>query len=275
MAENLKKNWQVYLMELSGLAGFVLIAGILTVFMEHPDLPVMKSSLQDYPLLRRIPLGIILGIYVAVVVLLFGKRSGAHINPSVTWTFYRLGKISFTNACLYSASQFAGAIGAALLLKSTLGNLFSYPSINYGNTEPKPPHGAMTAFIAEFVISFVLMLMVLMVSSSKRFEKYAALLSGILIAIYLIVEIPLSGMSLNPARSFAGALEANEWRHLWIYFAAPTLAMLAAGEIYSGWKIKQTGHADFNLPSPIIKSINSDYIELPNYPVEISKVKSV
>jgi aquaporin Z len=268
MIENLKVHWQTYLMELFGLAGFVLAAGLLTIFLEHPDLPVMKSSLKDHPLLRRIPLGIILGIYIAVVVLLFGKKSGAHINPSVTWTFYRLGKISFTNALFYTIAQFAGAIGAAQLLKYASGDLFSHPLINYGVTEPKPPYESITAFIAEFIISAILMLVVLMASSSKRLEKYVALMSGVLIAVYLIIEIPFSGMSLNPARSFAGAFAANKWEHLWIYFVAPTLAMLAAGEVFIRWKKKQLGLANQDHHHVKIKSIRRDYNEIPHYPTK-------
>lgn len=106
MIENLKKNWLVYLMEVLGLAGFVLFAGLLTIFLEHFDLPVMKSELQNHPLLRRVPLGIILGIYIAIIILLFRKKTGAHINPSVTWTFYRLGKINFTDALFYTIARF-------------------------------------------------------------------------------------------------------------------------------------------------------------------------
>ncbi len=71
--------------------------------------------------------------------------------------------------------------------------------------------------------------------------------------------------------SYGGALAANEWKYLWIYFAAPTLAMLGASEIFLGWKVKKTGHADYNLPSPVIKSISRDYKEIPSYPVENTK----
>jgi aquaporin Z len=76
------------------------------------------------------------------------------------------------------------------------------------------------------------MFVVLIIISSKRLEKYAAVVTGVLIALYLIFELPFSGMSLNPARSFAAALAANKWEHLWIYFVAPPLAMLVAAEIY-------------------------------------------
>lgn len=268
MIESIRMHWQIYLMEAFGLAGFVLFAGLLTIFLEHPDLPVMKSELQNHPLLRRVPLGIILSIYISVVILLFGKKTGAHINPSVTWTFYRLGKINFTDALFYTIAQFTGAIAAAQLLKYAMGDLFSHSMVNYGNTEPKPPYGTMTAFIAEFIISFILMLVVLMASSSIRYEKYVALISGVLIGLYLIIEIPFSGMSLNPARSFAGAFAANKWGHLWLYFVSPTLAMLAASEIFIGWKEKQSGLANQNNHPAKIQSVRSDYKEIPHYPVE-------
>ncbi len=266
MIEHLKTNWLIYLMEFFGLAGFVLAAGLLSIFLEHPDFPVMKSKLKDFPLLRRIPLGIIMGGYITAVTLLFGKKSGAHINPSVTWTFFRLDKISFTDALFFTIAQFAGAIWGALLLKYTIGNLFGHPLVDYGNTAPKPPHNSMTAFIAEFIISFILMFAVLRAASSKRFEKYIAHISGVLIALYLIIEIPFSGMSLNPARSFAGAFAAQKWEYLWIYFVAPTLAMLAAAEVYLKWKKKK--QISDNKKGSDVVFIPSDYNEILVYPVK-------
>ncbi len=252
----LKKHWRFYLMEAIGLAGFVIGAGLLSIVLEHPNLPVMQSFLKAYPLLRRIPLGIIMGAYVAGITLLFGKRSGAQINPAVTWTFYKLGKINFIDALFYTFAQFAGAVIAAQLLKHFTGGLFGHPLIDFGVTKPKPQYGTMTAFAAEFIISFILMLVLLFAGSSKRFEKKIAFISGVLIAAYLIFEIPFSGMSLNPARSFAGALAANEWKHLWLYFVAPFLAMLLAAAIFLRWTKKQ------------IKQDNKDYKELPGYPAE-------
>lgn len=256
MMHIIKIHWQEYFMEAAGLAGFVIGAGLLVIFLEHPDMPVMQSSLKNYPLLRRVPLGIIMGGYVAGVTLLFGKRSGAHINPAVTWTFFRLGKINFPDALFYTLAQFAGAVVAAQLLKYLTGGLFAHPLIDFGVTKPKSQYGTMTAFTAEFIISFIMMLLILFAGSSKRFEKHVALISGVLLTIYLIFEIPFSGMSLNPARSFAGALAANEWKHLWLYFVAPPLAMLSAAEIFRHWKKKK------------INKEEEDYKEMSMYPVE-------
>lgn len=243
-------------MEAVGLAGFVLCAGLLTVFLEHPHFPVMQSAFggESMSVVRRVPLGILMGAYIAGVVYLFGEKSGAHIDPATTWAFFRLGKINFADAIFYTLAQFTGAVIAAQILKLSLGEWFSYPSVDFGITKPIPPHGSMSAFAAEFMISFLLMLTVLFFISSNRLEKYTALVTGVLIALYIIFETPFSGMSLNPARSFAAALAANKWEHLWIYFVAPSIAMLFATEIFTR-----------------IKTAFPDIIDkgLPNYPKEV------
>lgn len=238
-------------MEAVGLAGFVLGAGLLSVFLEHPDFPAMQSVFggESMAVIRRVPLGILMGAYIAGVIHLFGEKSGAHIDPATTWAFFRLGKINFADAVFYTLAQFAGAVIAAQILKLSLGEWFAHPSVDFGITEPKPPHGSMSAFVAEFIISFLLMLTVLFFISSKRLEKHVALVSSVLIALYIIFETPFSGMSLNPARSFAAALAANKWEHLWIYFVAPPVAMLFAAEIFTRIKTAFLGIIDKKLPS--------------------------
>ena len=242
-------------MEATGIAGFVFLAGSLTVFLEHPSLPVMRSWLWHYPVLRRTLLGVGMGLYVALTIKLFGKLSGTHVNPSVTWTFCRLGNIHFIDMIFYTIAQFIGAIAGFYLLKLLMGDLFAYPLIDYGVSKPQPPHTTTGAFVAEFIISFVLMFTLLFVSSSRKMEKYAALFIGLLIAVYIIAELPYSGMSLNPARSFAAALGAGEWQHLWLYFVSPVAAMLLAAEVFIMWKNKQ------------IAAQHEDYKEIGMYPV--------
>jgi aquaporin Z len=254
MIESIKRHWRHYLMEAAGLGGFVVGASLLTVFLEHPELPVMRSALGDYPMLRLVPLGIIMGSYITGVVYLLGKRSGAHINPAVTWAFFRLGKIRFADAFFYTLAQFAGAALAAQIMKLVLGDFYADAPIRYVVTAPaKWDASGAAAFAAEFLISFVLMLVCLIAANSSRLEKLVAPITGFLIALYLVVETPYSGMSLNPARSFGSALAANEWRYLWIYFVAPTLAMLLAAETFLRLKRFLNGLVDK---------------EQPNYPVE-------
>jgi aquaporin Z len=93
-------------------------------------------------------------------------------------------------------------------------------------------YGSTVAFVAELTISFVLMITVLFTTNQKRLAPYTAYFVGLLIAIYYTFETPLSGMSTNPARTFGSALHANYWHALWIYFIAPSMGMLAAGEVF-------------------------------------------
>jgi aquaporin Z len=94
------------------------------------------------------------------------------------------------------------------------------------------PWGAVAAFAAEIVISFILMTAILHVSNHGRLHKFTGLCAGALVAIYITIEAPISGMSMNPARSFASALTGNSWTSLWVYFTAPLIGMLAAAEVY-------------------------------------------
>lgn len=87
------------------------------------------------------------------------------------------------------------------------------------------------AFLAEFVLTFVLMLVVLAVNNS-RYGRLTGLVVGVMVATFITVEAPLSGMSMNPARSFASAAVSGIWTHLWVYFVAPPLGMLLAARVF-------------------------------------------
>lgn len=87
------------------------------------------------------------------------------------------------------------------------------------------------AFLAEFLLTFVLMMVVLTVNNS-RFGRFTGLVVGAMVAMYITVEAPLSGMSMNPARSFASAAVSGIWTHLWVYFVAPPLGMLLAARVF-------------------------------------------
>jgi len=269
MLEALKNHWPEYLAEACGLAGFIIGASLLTTLLEHPDSPV-QHLMGRQPLLRRVPLGLVMGAYIAAVVYSpWGKRSGAHINPAVTLAFFWLGKIKRWDALFYVFAQFTGAIIAGQLMTVALGKLYAHPSIHYSTTVPGAgAHATASAFTAEFIISFILMFVVLVAINSKHLERFAGLLAGLLIAIYLIVETPYSGMSLNPARAFGSAFAAGHWMDLWIYFTAPPLGMLLAAAAYS-WlrKGQQTGCAKLH-HSNDQRCIFCDHKAAPNYPDE-------
>jgi len=161
-----------------------------------------------------------------------GARSGAHMNPAVTLTFLRLGKIAPVDAAGYITAQFVGGAAGIGLATWALGGLPSHPSVNYVATLPGAA-GSAIAFAAELLISFLMMSVVLGMSNTPRLARFTGVGAGTLVAIYIIVEAPFSGMSMNPARTLGSNVLASMMSTLWIYFIAPPVGMLLAGEWYA------------------------------------------
>jgi aquaporin Z len=177
-------------------------------------------------------MGLAMGLTAASIIYSpWGKQSGAHLNPSVTLTFFRLGKVQAWDALFYVVAQFAGGLAGVLLVAEVIGSLLSHTSVNYVATIPGSG-GPVIAFVAETVISFVLISVVLTVSNIASLNRFTGLFAGTLVATYISLEAPISGMSMNPARSFGSALPAQLWTALWIYFTAPPLGMLLAAQVY-------------------------------------------
>ena len=230
MIDALTRHWPEYLMEAAGLGFFMISACVFVVILEHPASPV-RQAISD-PLLRRMLIGLAMGLTaIGIIYSPWGKQSGAHINPSVTLTFLRLGKVKVWDALFYIIAQFAGAIAGVLVTGIALGASIAHPSVNYATTVPGRS-GPGVAFLAELLISFGLMLVVLAASNAMGFARFTGLFAGILVATYITLEAPLSGMSMNPARTLGSALPAQIWTALWIYFTAPPLGMLLAAELY-------------------------------------------
>jgi aquaporin Z len=95
--------------------------------------------------------------------------------------------------------------------------------------------GAGVAFLAETVIAFLMMTLVLALMSRPSLSRFTGLAAGLFVAICIIVEAPLSGMSMNPARSLGSNLLSHAGKSLWIYFTAPVLGMCLAAEVYARW----------------------------------------
>jgi aquaporin Z len=227
----IKQHWPEYLMEAAELALFMLSACAFTVFLYHPASPLSHSFPND--ILRRLAMGVAMGsTAIAIIFSPLGKRSGAHFNPSVTLTFLRLGKINPWDACFYVVAQFIGGISGVVAAGLLLGPTVADTHVNYATTQPGP-HGPVVAFAAELIISFLLMSVVLRVSNTKRLARWTGVFAGALVAIYITFESPISGMSMNPARTFGSAFGASVWMSLWIYFVAPPVGMLLAAEVFT------------------------------------------
>jgi aquaporin Z len=226
----LRKHWPEYLLEGLELGLFMISACVFVVLLEYPGSPV-HQGLPD-PTSRRVLTGIAMGLTAIIIIYSpFGQRSGAHFNPSVTLTFLRLGKVAPWDALFYVLAQFVGGVTGVFVAAALLGNLLAAPSVQYAVTVPGMS-GVVMAFLAEIVISFIQMSMVLRVSNTRNLARYTGLFAGMMVATYISVEAPYSGMSMNPARTFASAFPAQIWTALWLYFTAPPLGMLLAAEAY-------------------------------------------
>ena len=238
MIDTLRQHWPEYVMEAAELGLFMMSACAFTVLLFHPASPVAQSIQSGT--VRRMLMGMAMGsTAVAIIFSPLGKRSGGHFNPSVTLTFFRLGKITAWDTAFYVLFQFAGGIAGVLIASKILGSLVAHQSVNYAATLPGSS-GPRVAFLAEFLISFILMSVVLTVSNTKRLSRWTGLFVGALVATYITIESPISGMSMNPARTLGSAAVAHNWMSLWIYFTAPPLGMLLAAETYKRLK---AGHA--------------------------------
>ncbi len=230
MNQILRHHWPEYLMEAGELAAFMISAGACASLLDHPASPIRQ--VVESPVLRRSITGLLMGATaICLVHSPWGRQSGAHMNPSLTLTFLRLGKIAAPDALFYVAAQFVGAVIGIAAAAALIGPALGSPEVRYVTTTPGA-WGAGTAFVAELAISFVLMLTVLLSSNTLRLARFTPWLVGALIATYITVEAPLSGMSMNPARTFGPAFFGRIWDALWIYFTAPPLGMLLAAEIF-------------------------------------------
>lgn len=224
-----------YLIEGALLGMFMIAACFFSLLLEHHASP-LRAALPD-SFTRRLLMGTAMGATaIALIHSPWGKRSGAHMNPAVTLTFWRLGKVRTPDAIYYIIFQFAGGIAGMIIAGLLAGSALKDASVNFVATLPGIG-GPPAAWIAEFGISFLLMLHVLMLSNNKRLCPYTGRVAGILVALYISAVGPISGMSMNPARTLASALFAGGLGTLWIYFTAPVLGMLAAAEVYTRFPV--------------------------------------
>jgi aquaporin Z len=233
MIRALQQHWPEYLIEAWALGTFMVSAALFTALLEYPGSPI--HQLVPHGHVRRALIGLAMGLTaIALVYSPWGQRSGAHMNPATTLTFLRLGKIMPWDAAFYIAAQFVGGICGLLLSKLLLGQILAHQSVSYVATVPGPA-GAGIAFVAEAAIACGMMLMVLYATNTPKLARYTGIFVGSLVALYITFEAPLSGMSINPARTVASALPSGIWTQGWIYFIAPVLGMFLAAQLYQGF----------------------------------------
>jgi aquaporin Z len=228
MFDAFKNHWPEYLIEAWCLGAFMVSACFFGVILFYPGSLLAALGFALSNLLMGVAMG---STAVAIICSPLGKRSGAHFNPAVTLTFLRLGKIQPSDAFFYILFQFIGGVAGVLISYLVLGDLLADRAVNFVVTVPGS-YGVGAAIAAEGLISFLMMTMILFTSNSPRLSRYTPIFAGGLVATYITLESPISGMSMNPARTFASAWVAGNWMAWWIYFVAPTIAMLGAAEFF-------------------------------------------
>jgi aquaporin Z len=228
--ESLRLHWSEYLMEAGEAAFYLFSACAVATALWHPASPLQGYLPSDA--VRRMLMGSAMGVTIIAIVLSpWGKQSGAHFNPAVTCTFYRLRKVAMWDTVFYCAAQFLGAVSGVALASLVLHGAPSHQAARYAATIPGI-YGNAIAFVAELIISFLLMSAILFTSNHEVLARYTHYFAAVLVALYIAFESPISGMSTNPARTFGPAVYAMYWQALWIYFIAPPLGMLAAAEVF-------------------------------------------
>lgn len=225
-----RRHWPEYLIEAWALGMFMISAGVFATALEYPHSP-LHAAIPNGDL-RRVLIGLAMGATaIALIYSPWGQRSGAHMNPAVTLTYWRLGKIAPVDALCYMLAQFIGGTLGVLVLVFALGDAFAEAPVSYVATMPGST-GILVACIAEVCISAFLMFVILNVSNTHSIAKFTGLFAGSLVAIYISLEAPYSGMSMNPARSFASAFPGGLWQSFWIYLMAPVIGMQTGAYLY-------------------------------------------
>jgi aquaporin Z len=228
-------HWPEYLCE--ALGTFVLLSvgfSILAVFLTPFGGPqIMSLSFNVRLLLLAIPFA---GLGSLYAVLPPGKLSGAHLNPSLSVAFALLGKMHKRDLAGYIGGQFVGGLAGAWLFFYVWDH--GLADKHFAVTAPGPGYTVPEAFATEVVLTFLLISLVLVMVSSKRTMKFTPLVAWILVIFEVWFGAPVSGSSMNPARSFGPAYATHFWNAQWIYFTAPILGAVLA---YSAFRFKMWG----------------------------------
>ena len=178
------------------------------------------------------------GLAIALLVAATARISGGHINPAVSFVMALTGKMKVSTAVLYIGAQLVAAILGSLLLKAViagpaeLGNLGAH-SVNLAIVEDQVGNGAGAGLLIEAVLTFALVFVIFATAIDRKgLAHLAPMAIGLVYLVDNLVGIPLTGASMNPARSFGPAVVANFWDDHWIYWLGPLIGAAVAALVY-------------------------------------------
>ena len=227
-ASTMRDAGALYLCEFVGTAWMLFfgVSAVALMWGTGSPVPVIESDV-----LRRFVTGLFFaGGATAVVYSPIGQKSGAHINPAVTLAFWRLGKFPACHVMPYIIAQVLGAIAGVWLASIAWGEWLR--SVQYAATLPGTGWHWFAALIAEIASTFALVFLIFVCVNKPSVAARTGLLAGSLVVLLVTVEAPISGTSLNPARSMAPALFVPLLQHQWLYFVGPIAGALLATLAY-------------------------------------------
>jgi aquaporin-4 len=225
------RAWFAEALSTYGLVFFGPLAVIVSVPMFGPGLTLEGILLISFAH----------GSIIGLMVYAFGHISGAHINPAVTIPMIIARKISIVDGAGYIAFQLIGAVLAAATLAMLVPDLGSV--VNFGTQSGPSEHldkNAMSGFVAEAIFTFFLVTVIFMTAVHKKAPAgmYGLVIGGMVFLLHL-VGVPLTGASMNPARTFGPALVSGFWEFHWIYWAGPIIGGIIAGVIMNWLYVKK------------------------------------
>ena len=177
--------------------------------------------------ITHLGISIVFGAVVSALIYTLGHISGAHFNPAVTLAFWQSGFFPGDRVLAYILAQCAGGISASVLLRSTFGIV-----ANLGATLPLNDNW-LQSLLLETVLTFILMFVIFGSGLDRRAPiGFAGIAIGLTVAVEAAVMGPITGASMNPARSIAPALVSGVWQHHWVYWLAPILGAQLAAWVY-------------------------------------------
>jgi MIP family channel proteins len=183
--------------------------------------------------LGHVGVAISFGLVIMVMIYALGHISGAHFNPGVTFAFALTRHFPWPRVGVYWAAQLAGGLAAALVLRGSLGDF-----AHVGATLPAGGDGQ--AFLWEAVLTFFLMFVIMAVATDTRaVGEAAAIAIGGTVGLDAMFGGPVTGVSMNPARSLAPAIAGGDFSSIWVYIAAPLLGAAVAAVIYQLLRAEQ------------------------------------
>lgn len=221
----LPAHWRPYAAEFLGTALLVFLGLSAVIYDFGPGSPV--AALLPDPFARRLLTGFLFGGTGALLALSpLGRISGAHLDPVLSWAFWGVGSLGARDALAYTVAQFLGAVAGAALLPPVWGGFGA--AVRYGATLPGVAFGPWAAVAGEAVATASLVGGILWFVGHERLRRFTPALIPPLVAVLVALEAPVSGTSMNPARSLGPALPAHTLGVLWVYALGPALGAAGA-----------------------------------------------